>query len=95
MHLKSKYSYATDFRSIGRLRILMILMSLEEEMMNELRKMERQMTGIDVELSKLQARVTSLTTTRDKLHKDTEALRFYFYPSERKQKQMTLAGLMK
>ncbi len=70
-------------------------MSLEEEMMAELRKMERQMTAVDMELEKLNLRVSSLVSVRNKLQKDTEALRFYFYPSERKQKQMTLAGLMK
>ncbi|MBI2172798.1 MAG: hypothetical protein HYT73_01130 [Candidatus Aenigmarchaeota archaeon] len=70
-------------------------MSLDEEMQNEIRKMEKEMQQIDEELEKLQARVLHLIGIRKKLASDTDSLRSYFYPDERKEKQTTLAGLMK
>ncbi len=70
-------------------------MSLDEEMQNEIRKMEKEMQQIDEELEKLQMRVLHLMGIRKKLASDIDALRSYFYPEERKEKQSTLLGLVK
>ncbi|MDI6720756.1 MAG: hypothetical protein QMD85_00085 [Candidatus Aenigmarchaeota archaeon] len=70
-------------------------MSLDEEMQNEIRKMEKEMQHIEEELEKLQSRVLHLIGVRNKLEKDASILRAYFMPQERKEKQTTLAGLVK
>jgi hypothetical protein len=71
-------------------------MSLDEEMLNEIRKMEKDMMEIDKELEKLQVRVLHLIGVRNKLAHDADVLKAYFSPQEpRKERQETLLGLMK
>ncbi len=70
-------------------------MTLEEEMRNEIRKLEREIDSIDDELEKLHTRIVQLIATRRKKEHDLRILRANFELGEDKDMQTTLERLLR
>ena len=70
-------------------------MTLEEEMRNEIRKLERETDSIDEELEKLHTRIVQLMVTRKKKEHDLRILRENFEMAEDKDIQTTLERLLR
>ena len=69
-------------------------MTLEQEMRNEIRKLEREIDSIDEELEKLHMRIIQLISTRKKKDHDLRILRENFELGEDKDIQTTLERLL-
>lgn len=73
-----------------------MVMSLEDEMKLEMRRLENEIAIIDVQLDKINHHQAELVKMRQKKEHDLKALRFNFYPEEEDlRKQSTLLGHMK
>ena len=70
-------------------------MTLEEEMRNEIRKLEREIDSIDDELQKLHTRIIQLISARKKKEHDLRILRENFEMGEDKDIQTTLERLLR
>ena len=70
-----------------------MLMPLEEEMQNEVKKLEREMSVIDEELEKLHSKILQLIMIRKKKDHDLKILNRNFGEDE-KEFQTTLAKLL-
>jgi len=70
-----------------------MLMPLEEEMQNEVKKLEREMSVIDEELEKLHSKILQLIMIRKKKDHDLKILKRNFGEDE-KEFQTTLAKLL-
>lgn len=71
-------------------------MSLEEEMRNEIRKLEKELFEIDVTIQKLSLKTVNLINIRKKKEHDLKILRETFEPStEREDIQITLDRTVK
>ncbi len=70
-------------------------MSLEDEMKREIRRLENQISTLDLEIDKLNHKVAELTRIRQKKETDVKILKSNFYPEEiQKEAQSTLLGLV-
>lgn len=72
-------------------------MPIEEEMQNEIRRLEREVAIIDEELEKLHKKILNLLMIRKKKDHDLQVLRINFYGElpEDKEWQTTLAKLLR
>lgn len=71
------------------------MMTLEEEMRNEIRRLERETDSIDDELEKLHTRILQLMATRKKKEHDLRILRANFELGEDRDIQTTLERLLR
>ena len=71
------------------------MMTLEEEMRNEIRRLERETDSIDDELEKLHSRIVQLIAIRKKKAHDLRILRANFELGEDKDIQTTLERLLR
>jgi len=74
-----------------------MVMSLENEMKLEMRRLENEIAVIDAQLDKINHHQAELVKIRQKKEHDLKALRFNFYPEEavETKRQSTLLGHMK
>ena len=75
-----------------------MVMTLEEQMKLEMRKLENEIAVIDIQLDKINHHQAELVKIRQKKEHDLKALRYNFYPEEelqREKRQSTLLGHMK
>ena len=72
-----------------------LMMTIEAEMRNEIRKLEREIDSIDDELEKLHTRIIQLIATRKKKEHDMRILRANFELSDEKDMQTTLERLLR
>ncbi len=71
-------------------------MSLEDEMKREIRRLENQISALDIEIDKINYKVADLMKIRQKKETDVRILKSNFYPEEmQKETQSTLIGLVK
>ncbi len=71
------------------------MMTIEEEMRNEIRKLEREIDSIDDELEKLHTRIVQLISIRKKKEHDLRILRANFELSDDRDMQTTLERLLR
>lgn len=71
-----------------------VYMPLEEEMRNEVERLEKEMEAIDRELEKLRSRIAQLDAMRKKAEHDLRILKYHFGEEEGTEFQTTLAGLL-
>ncbi|MBI5060734.1 MAG: hypothetical protein HZB67_00290 [Candidatus Aenigmarchaeota archaeon] len=70
-------------------------MPLEDEMRNEIRKLEKEMEMLDEELLKLHEKIIHIMALRKKKEHDLRTLRANFEPIDEREYQTSLAKLLK
>lgn len=72
-----------------------MLMTLEEQMKYEIRKLENEISSIDKALEKLHNKTLELIMLRKKKDRDLKILKSNFEPEEGEEIQTTLAEMLK